>query len=1811
MADSGSRSAVSLSVIPPNQIPKDVLGSENPIPLSPQWLLPKPGESKAGVAPEVNHGSPYSGYTNRPELLKSPRHEEENEIQKKKDVFQQTFPDSESGRRDRWRDEERESNPLLRRGDRWREGDKELGYNKRIDRWVDNSIAGRLSEARRPSSERWTDPTKDTNYDQRRESKWNTRWGPDDKEVDTRFHSSKQGDGSQDKGLSHAAPHGREDKESDHYRPWRSTSSQTRGRVEPQHRQSQMESKEGPLFPHGRGRGDSAPPTFSAGRGRVGFGGSSMNNFSAPSQPIGFVSEKGEGLGDASPLKYSRTKLLDVYRVTDTRSSNKLLQGLVQVPPITQEEPLEPLALYAPSAEEMGVLKGIDKGEIVSSGAPQISKDGSNSRSSIDFPYSSQKRHGSKDVLPFVLDVSNDSNDSSRAPQSNFSVGSPCEKQFHSYISGAKVDTFESRPKYTDAFRGDGSFKMADEVPTNRESDKKGFASVQSGIPWRSSSVGNHAHTTTHDGFNIPADVRGRNSDTSRLQAKHYNNDWESGIGDPSDPQNESKWQVGQDHTSRRQSSLVLDKEQEPRKLLQPSPEDLLLFYKDPQGEVQGPFSGVDIIGWYESGYFALDLQVRLANAPNETPFSSLGDVMPHLRAKARPPPGFAVPKQNEIPDVSGRVNLTNFGKGITGLSDTDRVRNELRHSSSTDAENRFLESLMSASLSSSPLERFASSEGLQAYIGHNPGSMPGSGVEGTDALNLLAKRMTVDRQRSLPNPYSYWPARDAVSVGLTHDILHDSSIPEAKPLLSIPDLSRQSVHPQNADMMAILRGLSDRSPASINNGVVGWPTFPTQVGLDPFKDKIDLHQAQGFPHASLGLQQQRLQPQQHPLAIANLLQAVGNSSSMLTTEKLISSGLSQDPQVLNLLLQQQNLLQLQSQASLPSQPPSILEKLLLLQQQQKQDEQQQLLLQQQQLLTHVLAESQSAQRFGEPSYGHLQSAGVSVGNAVMEQPRPSLSHQMFQVGSHVPVSGIREDSIVDVVNLLPRVLQDHKVDAEPSSSPLPHHILGSPRKSGASVPAAGDETKMTVMAENRLTPEKRAHSSNNPSLTEANTASESYLPPTEHLAQDNSTTEDPASSAALEVPADSIPSGTSLAKPSMETTGIAIVLPGQANEAKVLPVAVEPLQIEEQKTHELIEPPKAQTHDVKKNSEKKSRKSKSSKVQATTDQTKGLPTGTSVHLSHEFEAGATNAVDMKEVIPNVARVICERTLEKPNETVDAPEVDNSASRSLSRRSEETVELKSIVGSVESIASQTAPMNSLQRAWKQAVNVRAKSLVEIQQEEQKKVQTEFPASTESVTLSSIGLSNPWAGVQNISEPNVPEDALLHAIDNGVQLENPKSRKGQPHNLLAQEVLAKSSERDIKVSETVSAPPSLSTASTQSHAVDDDNFIETKGTKKNRKKAAKAKSAGNKVSALSSPTNVTVAPSPADKGKTSKQQSEKDFLPAPPLGPSLGDFIPWKGEAISPSSAPAWSTDSGKVPKPTSLRDILKEQEKKFASQSHFLIPTQKSQTGQTTRAESRSLSSSSPSKTASPIVISNASSQSKSKGEDDFFWGPLDQSKQETKQVGFPQLANIMNGGAKTTPVTASPGASSGFMRRQKSVGGGILDSLPLSSFGQSSLKSKRDANTKHSEAMDFRDWCENESVRLTGSTDTSFLEFCSRQSRSEAEILLIQNLGTFDPNHEFIHKFLDYMEMLSADVLDIAFQIRHDQKAPLAGSKEMIPDNASAVIIDRDIMTGADGSAKGGKKKGKKGKKVSPSVLGFNVMSNRIMMGEIQTVED
>ncbi|KAK9271198.1 hypothetical protein L1049_026788 [Liquidambar formosana] len=1842
MADrTASDSRHHLSVTPPPQISKDVQGSDNPIPLSPQWLLSKPGESKAGMGTGENPFGPYPGYANRSDTMKSSGNGEEmQDIQKKKDVFRPTLIEMETGRRDRWRDEERDTNSSIRR-DRWREGDKELVDTRKMDKWTDNSSARHFGESRRTTSERWTDSSnRETNYEQRRESKWNTRWGPDDKEKEGMrekwVDSGKDGEVPLDKGLSHLSNHSKDEREGDHVRPWRSSSSLSRGRGDPPHHQTLTPNKQGPTFAYGRGRGENAPPTFSAGRGRVNSAGGSVNSFSAHSQSFGTVADKGESShGEPSPLRYSRTKLLDVYRMTDMKTSWKLLDGFLKVPSLTWEESLEPLALCAPTPEELVILKGIDKGDVVSSGAPLISKDGSVGRNSVDFVQSRRTKLGSReDLPPAVDDCKDESADNSKGGYSNYSEGSFHEKQMHYYGSNLKTETTQDHQMYPDnkfsaeVLRDDSAFhQKVDELAINRDSSVQGNSSLNLAATWQAPSMGERSHVASHDWRDIPTDVRSSASDMGWSQPQRdSSNEWEGSSANSSYLKDESKWQVSEDPIIKRQPSGVLDREHDTRKLLPPSPEDLLLYYKDPQGAIQGPFSGSDIIGWFEAGYFSIDLQVRLASASKDTPFSLLGDVMPHLRAKARPPPGFSVPKQNEIADQSSRPNFSSFpGKLHVGSSEIDMVKNEPRHiqGSATEAENRFLESLMSGNVSSSPLEKFAFSEGLQGYIGNNTGNMPPLGVESGNSLYLLAKKMAIERQRSLPNPYPYWPGRDAVSMVPKPEIVPDSPVQHSNLLSSIADNTRQPPQSQN-DLMSILQGLSEKSSSGVNNGVSGWSNFPGQGGLELLQDNLDLHHGQNFPpQTAFGIQQPRLQPQNQS-SLTNLL-------AQVTPEKLLSSGLSQDPQILS-MLQQQYLLQLHSQAPAPTQQLSLLDKLLLLKQQ-KEEEQQQLLRQQQQLLSQVLSE-QSHQRFAEPSYGPLQANAMPAGNASMD-PRLQPSQELFQIGSKLPGTNMHDERNTNFLNLPPQTSQDVSLSSEASSLHLPHQIFGNATRQkswGATVPEKINEIQLkqsfpaSAMSDSSpLFEGMDKYLMDPPVLPKSDPVSDSYAPLTlEQTLQKTLRTNEPATAAASEATADLGPSGG--------TYENEMFIYEQAHDVKVqLDGALEEQHVERDQCNDepsmVPEIKNVEVREVKKASEKKSRKQKSSKTH-TSDQAKGVSKMPSLLSSNQSETEGTNAGDTKfETHIGVGEVIYGTSPQKTRdsksgtatvETMDSQQVETLLPASISRDDVESVEVKGELKVIGSFSLQNTQVHSGQRAWKPAPGFKAKSLLEIQQEEQRRAQTEMPISEITTSVNSMSLSAPWAGVVASSDPKtsreIHQDAGSTELKSEISL-NPKSKKSQLHDLLAEEVLAKSNERVMEVPDSISNLPSIPVSTIHSDSINDDNFIEAKDTKKSRKKSAKAKGVGAKVSMPIASADVSIASSPNEKGKSIRHvQQEKEVLPAVPSGPSLGDFVLWRGESANPSPAPAWSTDSGKVPKPTSLRDILKEQERKVSSvQQQSQMPTpQKSQPIQATRGSgpSWSLSASSPSKAASPIQInSHASAQSKYKGDDDLFWGPIDQSKQEAKKADFPQLANHGIWGTKNTPVKGTLGGS---LSRQKSTGGRHAEHSLSSSPAQSSLKGKRDAMTKHSEATDFRDWCESEFVRLTGEEDTSFLEFCLKQSRSEAEIMLIENLGSFDPEHEFIDKFLNYKELLPADVLEMAFQSRNDRKVSGFSAGDINSDNAGVADFDRDNTIGSDGSTKGGgKKKGKKGKKVSPSVLGFNVVSNRIMMGEIQTLED
>ncbi|XP_013610747.1 PREDICTED: uncharacterized protein LOC106317482 isoform X2 [Brassica oleracea var. oleracea] len=1657
MANSSADSAADhrskhLSINPPHQIFKDVQGSDNPIPLSPQWLLSKSGKSKTGmgtVEAQCLHNPSGNG-------------EETPDNPKKKDVFRPSLLTAETGRREGWRDEERDTFSATR-NDRWRNGDKDFGDIKKVDRrdnvgsrqfgeprrWTDSGNKDAGTEQRRGPSDRWTDSgNKDAGTEQRRESKWNSRWGPDDKEAENARNkwdeAGKDGEIIREKGPSLPSSDG------DHYRPWRP--SQGRGRGESLHSQS-TPNKQGTGFSHSRGRGENTA-IFSAGRGRMSSGGSLFTSATNQSHPPGSASEKGEsGTGEPYHLRYSRMKLLDVYRMADTVCFEKFPDGFIEVPSLTCEQPSDPLAICAPSSEEVNILDGIEKGKIVSSGAPQISKDGPSGRNPAEFSQPRRlKPAGSREDMTSATDVS-------------------------------KEEIGETRNYPDDKFRPEASHEGY--APFRKGNEVQGNNHVQS--PRRQ--PGERSSRISHDWNDPSADNKLKSSDTVWSHPKDSINHSGSNVISLPQSKGESRWQIGEDPALRRQPSLVFDREREVRKPMPSSPEELSLFYKDPQGLIQGPFSGSDIIGWFEAGYFGIDLLVRPASAPIDSPFSLLGDVMPHLRAKSGPPPGFSDAKPSQTTDAAGSPAFPGVGTVHAGMGETDMLQNDMRYKQvgGTVAENRFIESLMSGSLNNP-------SQGVQGYAVNSSGGLSLPVTDGGADMYLLAKKLELERQRSVAGPFSYWPGPESANLMLRSE--------------NVPEVAQQPARSPSTDLLSILQGAKDRSAPSVSGPIPAW-SHPNQ--------KDDLHHAKSFQtQTSFGVQQQRQLEQNSPLA-GLLGQPIGNNpAGMLPPDMMLVPGLSQEQQSLNLLQQQQLLLQMNAQTPLSSQQQRLLiEKMLLLKHQQKREEQQQLLRQQQQLFSQVLADQQHPQqRFGEPSYGQLQQSFDAL--RLQESKDVTQVNQQMQL----PVSHeARGANLTDFVSVNQATSQNVATVGTHHLN-LQHQLFGNvdPRMSEGGVPTDqidGTHKKDLQSDYERSIPADYMNSlySEKPVLLPASFPNnESATPETSDSKSLENQTKD--------------------------------VFAGQGETSNELNVEIPPTEV---KSNEVS--------GGRKTSEKKSKKQRGNK-----------------HSAEPVKAASKSSLQEA----------------KQRETGIADDSE--------------IKVRGESGVNESSLQNTRTQPG--RAWKPAPGFKPKSLLEIQMEEQRVAQAEALAPKVSTSSGSVGgLASPWGGIVANSDPINLRETLGESVTTqagAVKPESVPALKGkQSHlrDLLADDVVAKSVVKERDVVGSSSNDTYTQITSTNAESLDDDNFIDAKETKKSRKKSARAKNSAAKTAAhVPAVVDTSLSTSSIEKGKNARiaQQQLKEDLPAIPSGPSLGDFVLWKEEPVNnPSPAAAWSTGPKKSTKPSSLRDIVREQKKMTTSSHPPPSPVPTTQKPTPPQAVPQSSWSRSPSQ-----AVSQSSLQSKSKGDDDLFWGPVEQTTQESKQGDFPQLSSQNSWGTKTTPGKGSAGSS---LNRQKSV----------SASSPASHKGKKEEVTKLTEANGFRDWCRSECLRLLGSEDTSVLEFCLKLSRSEAETLLIENLGTVDRDHKFIDKFLNYKDLLPSEVVEIAFQSK--------GSSSSVVKSRNNKAAEEEEYYKApsanEGFSKvgGGKKKGKKGKKVSlsSSVLGFNVVSNRIMMGEIQSIED
>ncbi|KAF3543751.1 hypothetical protein DY000_02008701 [Brassica cretica] len=360
----------------------------------------------------------------------------------------------------------------------------------------------------------------------RRDNKWSSRWGPDDKEKEK---DAKVGyntkDNKEEVQIETQSVLGSSLRDSDTRDKWR-----------PRHRMEQLQSggpasyRAAPGFglDKGRSEGRSEGPNigFTVGRGRARgtwsafFGaGGFLRNESVPGKP-------------APTCRYVRGKLLDLYR---NQKPDRMPIDMEDVDSVTQVALIEPLAFITPAVEEEESLKGIWKGRIT----------GSEAHTSPGEESLAEKSLGETKVDGALLGV----------------------------MIGDSVSMHNSNSGVLGSHNGG--------LCGSSESDQ----------------VSHGSHEAVRSAFD------------------------KSSMLDAGEPIVTGKLQQPDIEVNHSEGNLP--------------PEEFMFSYIDPQGVIQGPFIGSDIISWFEQGFFGTDLQVRLATAPEGTPFQDLGSVMSYLKTES------------------------------------------------------------------------------------------------------------------------------------------------------------------------------------------------------------------------------------------------------------------------------------------------------------------------------------------------------------------------------------------------------------------------------------------------------------------------------------------------------------------------------------------------------------------------------------------------------------------------------------------------------------------------------------------------------------------------------------------------------------------------------------------------------------------------------------------------------------------------------------------------------------------------------------------------------------------------------------------------------------------------------------------------------------------------------------------------------------------------------------------------------------------------------------------------------------------------
>ncbi|KAG0456869.1 hypothetical protein HPP92_024657 [Vanilla planifolia] len=820
--------------------------------------------------------------------------------------------------------------------------------------------------------------------------------------------------------------------------------------------------------------------------------------------------------------------------------------------------------------------------------------------------------------------------------------------------------------------------------------------------------------------------------------------------------------------------------------------------------------------------------------------------------------------------------------------------------------------------------------------------------------MNYLVHKMPLEQSRSLPTPY--WPVKDLPDIVSSANFVNGYPTPHSK-FPQMGEISHHMLQSSNhKELPSILHPTADKSPpvaistAALPNLHEVQTLKYSHGSMDINKNTMDMNQSQQSINSHIGFgTPQSLQTKPQP-SLSNLAQLGDFSGGVIAPEKFVTSEFTQDPQITHLLQQQYMLYQqLHSQVPLPAQNVSPLDLLLLMQRQKHEQQQKQFLLQQQQhLLSQVLSANQLQQLVNEVPLMHLRS-GVNTEITTPDNLPLQKFQEELQSKLQIPAYGSEDSYKSGFINLSLHGAQDGSFtsSSEHSQSHLQNQIiehisqqnlgdanggrnqnlnsiqsaltgerlpnqLNSPNQIFEPIPqriltVANDESAQNSHAKRSVLLEECLPSAGEGSVEEAFLAQKNALDKESYVASEGAShpTEIVTSAAAHE----------NILMLSERNTAIhdsASSICQNINDANVL-VSPDTLSKEAHVQKSAQKATKGtELQEVKNASEKKSRKQKNSQIRAVTDQVKE-----SSKASHERSRAK---LDTKEAIDNKKEqekpVVVVKTTQgitveagpknpAPEDLESSNFVGAQVSTSgvcLGKKLE--VEDRKFQGggvNVVSVANVVLSPNNL--AWKPAQGQRAKSLLEIQQEEQQKVQIQSSSNNIPEIMPMNDSVPPVASNTGNSVQKYVGDTLQDVSSTTSVALNPENLLdsinmiGNSHNILLEDFSAKSSgARDItgnhENGSLLSSPQNVS-AQTGLVVADDDDFVEAKDTRRIRRSR---KNKGVVVKASKSLTADDSSNLPSISGKTTptKVGLDEEFFPVPAV-PSLGDFVFWKGD----------------------------------------------------------------------------------------------------------------------------------------------------------------------------------------------------------------------------------------------------------------------------------------------------------------------------